>query len=71
MFQAKDVLWLVAHKKEVTDLDLKTFNFVMLDIPTQPNEWVIMLHSKILFELIATYLKYIIIVVQHIMKTLL
>ncbi|RVW38713.1 hypothetical protein CK203_077523 [Vitis vinifera] len=36
--RAKVVLFLVAHKKEVPDYDLRTFNFLTLDVPPQPNE---------------------------------
>ncbi|RVW96783.1 hypothetical protein CK203_026116 [Vitis vinifera] len=35
---AKVVLFLAAHKKEVPDYDLRTFNFLTLDVPPQPNE---------------------------------
>ncbi|RVX13331.1 hypothetical protein CK203_021129 [Vitis vinifera] len=35
---AKVVLWLVAHKKEVSPYDLRTFNFITPDIPLHPNE---------------------------------
>ncbi|WJZ83062.1 hypothetical protein VitviT2T_002773 [Vitis vinifera] len=35
---AKVVLWLAAHKKEVSPYDLRTFNFITPDVPLQPNE---------------------------------
>ncbi|WKA02208.1 hypothetical protein VitviT2T_020423 [Vitis vinifera] len=35
---AKVVLWLAAHKKEVSPYDLRTFNFLTPDVPLQPNE---------------------------------
>ena len=58
MFQAKVVLWLAAHKKEVSPYDLRTFNFLTPDVPLQPNEWVLTLQSGILYK-IAIYLKFI------------
>ncbi|RVW96058.1 hypothetical protein CK203_027740 [Vitis vinifera] len=36
--EAKVVLWLVAYKKEMVDVDFKMFRFVMPDVPCQPNE---------------------------------
>ncbi|RVW67089.1 hypothetical protein CK203_063191 [Vitis vinifera] len=35
---AKVVLWLAAHKKEVSPYDLRTFNFITPDVPLQTNE---------------------------------
>ncbi|RVW99293.1 hypothetical protein CK203_030627 [Vitis vinifera] len=35
---AKVVLWLAAHKKEVSPYDLRTLNFITPDVPLQPNE---------------------------------
>ncbi|RVX07838.1 hypothetical protein CK203_021798 [Vitis vinifera] len=35
---AKVILWLAAHKKEVSPYDLRTFNFLTPDVPLQPNE---------------------------------
>ncbi|RVW38100.1 hypothetical protein CK203_095111 [Vitis vinifera] len=35
---AKVVLWLVAYKKEMVDVDFKMFRFVMPDVPCQPND---------------------------------
>ncbi|RVW95664.1 hypothetical protein CK203_031605 [Vitis vinifera] len=39
---AKVVLWLAAHKKEVSPYDLRTFNFITPDVPLQTNELKIM-----------------------------
>ncbi|RVW45811.1 hypothetical protein CK203_086238 [Vitis vinifera] len=36
--EAKVILWLAAHKKEVSPYDLRTFNFLTPDVPLQPNE---------------------------------
>ncbi|RVW74414.1 hypothetical protein CK203_058181 [Vitis vinifera] len=36
--EAKVVPWLATYKKEVVDIDFKTFSFMMPDAPTQPNE---------------------------------
>ncbi|XP_034699393.1 ubiquitin-like-specific protease 1 [Vitis riparia] len=35
---AKVVLWLVAYKKQMVDVDFKMFRFVMPDVPSQPND---------------------------------
>ncbi|RVW56470.1 hypothetical protein CK203_072517 [Vitis vinifera] len=35
---AKVVLWLAIYKKEVVDINFKTFSFVTPDVPTQPND---------------------------------
>ncbi|KAL6316999.1 hypothetical protein AAG906_026699 [Vitis piasezkii] len=35
---AKVVLWLAAHKKDVSPYDLRTFNFITPDVPLQTNE---------------------------------
>eukprot|EP00261_Vitis_vinifera_P030574 XP_019071817.1 PREDICTED: uncharacterized protein LOC109121574 [Vitis vinifera] len=36
--QAKVVLCLVAYKKQMVDVDLKMFRFVMPNVPSQPND---------------------------------
>ncbi|RVW60120.1 hypothetical protein CK203_086578 [Vitis vinifera] len=36
--KAKVVLWLVSYKKQMVDVDLKMFCFVMPDVPSQPND---------------------------------
>ncbi|RVW66914.1 hypothetical protein CK203_064088 [Vitis vinifera] len=36
--EAKVVLWLVGYKKEMVDVDLKMFRFVMLNVPCQQND---------------------------------
>ncbi|KAL6342729.1 hypothetical protein AAG906_016563 [Vitis piasezkii] len=35
---AKVVMWLAAHKKEVSPYDLRTFNFITPNVPLQTNE---------------------------------
>ena len=60
LFKAKVVLWLVGYKKEMVDVDLKMFRFVMLNVPCQQNEWVFTLQSVIRFKLIARQFMYII-----------
>ncbi|RVW30546.1 hypothetical protein CK203_097807 [Vitis vinifera] len=36
--EVKVVLWLVAYKKDMVDVDFKMFCFVMPDVPCQPND---------------------------------
>ena len=50
LFKAKVVLWLVAYKKQMMDVDLKMFCFVMPDVLSQPNELVFTLQCVTRFK---------------------
>ncbi|KAL6326042.1 hypothetical protein AAG906_000917 [Vitis piasezkii] len=49
---AKVVLWLAAHKKEVSPYDLRTFNFLTPDVPLQPNDFCNEIHGVVVNGLV-------------------